>query len=375
MATCPILICVPELFREIGGIQNFSRTLIAACDDICGQPVTVLSRNDRYSDCPKEFVKERKIHCVGYIPSRLRPFGLMAASLRYRNHLILTTHPRFAPWLQILQRGGQGRYATFAHGIEVWGDWTPAFKRGMESASRILAVSSFTENSVRDHLNGKVPPIEVFPNAIDSDRFFPGSRLNGMRRRLGIADEATVMLTVTRVAKSEVKKGYRLILESMPRLVQEFPSLVWVLAGKGNDLDDVREFAAATGVSDRCRFPGFVSDDDLPELYRSADLFVLPSRKEGFGIVFLEAIASGLPVIAGNQDGSIDALNHGRLGLLINPDSQTELIEAIRSVINDRLPDHLKDPTALHRECTARFGFDAFRDRLKLSLRQMGWIE
>ncbi len=370
-----IVVYVPELFRETGGIQNFSRTLIAACDQILGRPVAVLSRNDRRSDLPPDFTAGRDVQCVGMLPANARPPGLVAASLQHRRDFVLTTHPNFTPWLRLLKRLGGGQYMTVAHGIEVWGDWSSSLTRGMAAASRILAVSRYTGDSVRAQLKQRCPPIDIFPNAVDTTRFVPGPRFNEIRRRLDISEQAMVMLTVARVAKSEERKGYRQILEMMPRLTSEFPELVWVLGGKGNDLDDVRAAAESLGVTAACRFPGFVSDADLPALYQAADFFVLPSRKEGFGIVFLEALASGIPVIGGNQDGSVDALDHGRLGLLINPDDEVELMQAIRSAASRELPAHLADSQALRRECAAKFGFDAFRDRLQAILQQMGWIE
>jgi len=369
-----VVICVPELFRETGGIQNFSRSLIAACDEIHGSAVTVISRNDRRCDLPAEFARGRTVHCVGKLPPRLRPFGLMAVSARYRNDCILMTHPRFSPGFRVLQAGSSGAYAVVAHGIEVWGTWTRSLVRGMSGAAKVLAVSEFTQAAIHGQLNGKCPPTGVFPNTFDSKRFHPGAARE-VRERLGIPASARVMLTVSRLTKSEERKGYRQILSLMPTIVREFPDLVWVLAGKGNDLEDVRQEAVRLGVAESCRFPGFVPDDDLPSLYRAADSFVLPSRKEGFGIVFLEAVASGLPAVGGNLDGSVDALAHGRLGLLINPDQSDELLGAIRSVLTGQIPEHLKDRQKLHDECVSRFGFDAFRERLRQELTGLGWIE
>jgi glycosyltransferase involved in cell wall biosynthesis len=375
MARRRIVICVPELFRETGGIQNFSRSLIAACDEICGQPVTVVSRNDRRQDLPAEFSDDRTVHCVGALPNQLRPFGLMAASARYRHDNVLMTHPRFSPWFRLLQAGSNGQYAVVAHGIEVWGAWSRPLASGMAGAAKVLAVSEFTRASIYSHLNGECPPTEVFPNTVDADRFHPGPPAAEVRRQFDVPPTARVMLTVSRVSKSEDRKGYRQVLKLLPSLVREFPDLVWVLAGKGNDLEDVRQEAAKLGVAGNCRFPGFVSDDDLPSLYRASDCFVLPSRKEGFGIVFLEAIATGLPAIGGNLDGSVDALAHGRLGVLINPDDSAELQEAIRSVLTGRIPEHLKNRDSLHRECVSRFGFASFRDRLQHELAGLGWLE
>jgi glycosyltransferase involved in cell wall biosynthesis len=163
-----------------------------------------------------------------------------------------------------------------------------------------------------------------------------------------------------RVATGEEGKGYHRLLELMPKLVERHPNLYWVLGGKGNDLENVRAKASELGVAAHCRFPGFIADDTLPDLYRSADFFILPSKKEGFGIVFLEAAATGLPVIAGNRDGSVDALANGLLGHLVDPENNHEIMEAITRVIEE--PKRSRDE--LHAECSERFGKVAFRERL-----------
>jgi phosphatidyl-myo-inositol dimannoside synthase len=374
MSRQKLVIFVPELFRNAGGIQNFSRSLIAACDDVLGERVAVITRNDRLEDVPAEFQAGRDLRCLGWLPARLRSTGFVAMSLAFRHHNVLSTHPGFVRWLWLLRKLGQGEYCTIAHGIEVWGNWSPSFRRGMSQSARILAVSRFTRESVLAHLDGAAPPIDVFPNTIDTSRFHPAPADARVRRRWQIEPDAQVMLTVARLSKSEHRKQYRMILEQLPDLVVEFPRLVWVLAGHGNDLEDLRQEAKRLGVESHCRFTGFVLDEQLPELYRAADVFVLPSKKEGFGIVFLEAIASGLPVIAGNQDGSVDALRDGELGLLVNPDQPDEILQALRRILRGDVPPHLRSGTVLHRRCEEVFGRVAFQERLRHCLTEMGWM-
>jgi phosphatidyl-myo-inositol dimannoside synthase len=106
-----------------------------------------------------------------------------------------------------------------------------------------------------------------------------------------------------------------------------------------------------------------VEDDELSDYFLLADLFVLPSKKEGFGIVFIEALSNGLPVICGNVDGSIDAIRNGELGTAVNPDSPAELEAAI---IN-----HLKNPISLNQRrelqqnCLRYFNEDAYINNLE----------
>ena len=352
----PPVVLVPELFRLTGGVQVFSRRTIEALDDIFGAPVPVISRNDRRQDCPSEFLAGRSFSGCGSLPNSMRRFAIMAASLTKPCPFFFSTHPHFTPWLKIRKKP----YLSVAHGIDVWNIEGSKVADGLMSAESILPVSNYTAHRLRQQLGESIPPIEVFPNTFDAERFTATPSKTPWREVLNLPNDAQVMLSMCRVSKTESGKGYHRLLQLLPQLVKKHPKLHWVLGGKGDDLENVKQIASDLGVADHCRFPGFVPDDTLPDLYRSSDLFVLPSKKEGFGIVFLEAAATGLPVIAGNRDGSVDALADGALGTLIDPENDEEIVAAIDKV----LTTPPRERQELHDDCAARFGKEAFRERL-----------
>lgn len=350
------VVLVPELFRSTGGVQVFSRRMIEALDSLFGSPVTVVSRNDRRSDCPESFLQGRHFSGCGSLPVPARKLALPAAALRPAAPWYLSTHPNFALFLRFQKKP----FALVTHGIDVWNMKGTPLARALSAATRVLPVSRFTESRMQAQLGSLMPPSTVFPNTFDTQRFTASPSLTPWRQNLHLPEDAQVMLSVCRVSTSEAEKGYHLLLSLLPKLFQKHPNLYWVLGGQGDDLCHVKEKAAHLGVSDRCRFPGFIPDETLPDLYRSSDLFVLPSQKEGFGIVFLEAAATGLPVIAGNRDGSVDALANGELGTLVDPTDPTAISNAISEVIDRPRPDR----AVLHQRCATLFGQDAFRDRL-----------
>lgn len=352
----PPVVLAPELHRVTGGVQVFSRRMIEALDALYDQPVPVISRNDRQSDCPVAFLRDRKFTGCGALPNGLRRFGIMAASAFNRAPFIVSTHPHFSPWLKVLKRP----FLSVAHGIDVWNIKGSKVASGLQAAKCILPVSQYTSGRMAPQIPPPAPPLEIFPNTFDAGRFFPSGSATPWRKNLNLPEEAILMLSICRVSKGEEGKGYHRLLELMPRLLAQHPNLHWVLGGKGNDLDHVKQKAEQLGVSANCRFPGFISDDSLPDLYRSSDLFVLPSKKEGFGIVFLEAAATGLPVIAGNRDGSVDALADGALGCLIDPEDDDQIVNAI----DQTLSKPPRDRQDLHNDCESRFGKNAFRERL-----------
>jgi len=354
-------VVVPELFRKTGGVQVFSRRMIEALDEIYGVPVPVISRNDRRADCPDSFLEGRKFRGMGAMPEPLRRFGVITACLASRSRLFITSHPHFSQWLRHQKKWFGSSYLCVAHGIDVWDIAGSKVARGLQEASCVLPVSHYTAARILEQIAEATPDLSVFPNTFDEKRFYPANPRYRWREKLQIPDQASLMLSVCRISKGEEGKGYDEVLEQIPQLLREHAGLTWVLGGVGDDLERIKKKAEELGVAKACRFPGFVPDEHLADLYRSADVFVLPSRKEGFGIVFLEAAACGLPVIAGNRDGSVDALANGELGTLIDPDSSEELRTAVHTALSSARPDFAR----LHSECVRRFGKKAFRERLQ----------
>jgi glycosyltransferase involved in cell wall biosynthesis len=109
-----------------------------------------------------------------------------------------------------------------------------------------------------------------------------------------------------------------------------------VVVGDGDDRQRLEQLAQSTGVAHAVQFAGHVLPSELPDYFRLADVFVMPSTGEGFGIAFLEAAAAGLPVIGGNRDGSVDALAEGAIGTLIDPEDTLQIVDAISNALKSR---------------------------------------
>ena len=167
------------------------------------------------------------------------------------------------------------------------------------------------------------------------------------------------MLTVGRMDPSERCKGHDRILDVLPVLHASNPHIRYLIVGQGEDQVRLAERAAVLGLAERVTFAGFV--DNLADCFAACDLYVMPSTQEGFGIVFLEALASGCPVVAGGIDGSIEAVYWGELGYLCDPLDSTSVEDAIRRAI-DALdgPDPRVDAANLQAQVERRFGAATF---------------
>jgi phosphatidylinositol alpha-1,6-mannosyltransferase len=157
-------------------------------------------------------------------------------------------------------------------------------------------------------------------------------RQDSARKALGI-DSQNVILTVARLVP---KKGVDMVIQSLPKVLSRFPSTVYLVAGAGEDLERVRQLAEHNGCAKHVRFAGELDNRVAAHYYYcAADLFVMPARQEGFGIVYLEAAHYGLPTVGGRVGGVSDAIADGGTGILVNPEDPSEIAGALIKLLGD----------------------------------------
>src|SRR5262249_53956544 len=152
------------------------------------------------------------------------------------------------------------------------------------------------------------------PNTFDSSRFRIGPKPEYLLRRYGLAPEQKIILTVCRLSGSEQYKGYDTILSVLPRVRRVLPGAHYIIAGRGDDKSRIEEMVSSIGLEEAVTLAGYVPDEELCDHYNLCDAFAMPSKNEGFGIVYLEALACGKPTLAGNRDGAVEPLREGELG-------------------------------------------------------------
>jgi len=259
-------------------------------------------------------------------------------------------------------------YVLVVYGVDAWR--MSRFSRQIVAHSRRLAsISEFTTKRVKAQLASAFP-ISYLPPTVDANRFQPGSPTVDVRAMHDLSANDCVVLCVCRFAASEQYKGYDCLLRAWPSVLKRIKNARLLFVGKGNDLLRAKKLADAEGLNETVRFAGFVEADLLPDYYRACDVFAMPSVGEGFGIVFLEALACGKPVIAGDKDGSADPLLKGELGILINPLSVDELTEALIKAMTGDGPKHLYDSLWLRNHVIAAYGPQIFKERMRLFIDQ-----
>ena len=364
----------PELWT-LGGIQRHGRYLIEALGDVSEVRLTrVFSKNDPAIPAGAHLPAGARASCAGRVPGKLRTPAfaamLLAAGLRERPALVLSTHLNFLPVAHLLRRLVGVPYWAIAHGIEAWELARPSLLKPLREADRVLAVSRFTRSVLVERHGLDPARVSVLPNTFDASRFTPGPKPAALRERLGLRPDQPVILTVARVEDRERYKGYDQILRGLGEVRRAVPGAHYVLVGRGNDLPRVRALAAELGITDAVTFAGGANDEELLDYYRLCDVFAMPSKREGFGIVFLEALACGKPVIAGNVDGSVDPLLDGELGWLVDPDDPAALAAALTAALRREHPDpHRFDPAWLRARVVEEFALPRFKSLLAAQLR------
>jgi glycosyltransferase involved in cell wall biosynthesis len=362
----PIDLLVPELFAAEGGIQVYSRNLILALRQRCPQqPLRVFILNDHPHHIPPHGWEGIEWHPARGSRRRLAA-SLLLAVRRQRPQVLFSTHPNFAPLQLLIQwLTGSPNWCS-AHGIEVWNlRWGPR-RWALARLQKLLPVSRFTAAQLRQQLGRRCPPLALLPNCVDAVRFSPGPRPGYLLRRYGLSARQPVIVTITRLSRHDRYKHVDRLIGCLPLLLPHWLDLRLLIAGEGELRPELEAQAHALGLEQAVVFTGKVADAELADHLRLATVFALPSEKEGFGIVFLEALCCGCPVLAGNRDGSRDPLGDGRFGLLIDP--HLPLAPPLHALLEERGESLWFQPRPLAAAVARQFGFEAFGARLAAEL-------
>ncbi|MFN3523678.1 MAG: glycosyltransferase [Phenylobacterium sp.] len=307
-----ILALVTEAFGGRGGIAQYNRDLIlalAAGPRAASAQILPRLAPDPPGSLPPGVVQHRPLFARAAYA--LKALWLVA---RTRPDVVFCGHLYMAPLAGVLAALARARLAVQLHGVETWTSPTPAQRRAVESADLVLCVSRDTRRHVLAWSNQPPERVVVLPNTV-GEGYAPGDAA-AARARLGLGQE-TVLLSVGRLDARERYKGHERVIRLLPELLREHGPMAYLIAGDGDDRPRLEALARDAGVAAHVRFLGQVEHADLPLLYRAADAFVLPSTGEGFGIVYLEAMACGTPAIGLAAGGAADALGDGDLGAAV----------------------------------------------------------
>jgi phosphatidylinositol alpha-1,6-mannosyltransferase len=338
---------VTDAFGGRGGIAQYNRDLLSAAAAVA--PALRLEVLPRMAPDTVDHVEPR----IRQHAPRAGRLAYAAAALglvwRRRPAVVFCGHLYMAPLSLLLARLVGARLVVQLHGIEIWSAPSGLRRKALEAADMVLCVSRDTRARLLSAAVVDPSRVLVLPNTV-ADDYTPGSG-QAVRERLELQGRF-VLLTVGRLDARERYKGHDRVIEALASL-EASREVTYLVAGEGDDRARLQALAQARGVADRVRFLGQVPREELPDLYRAADLFVLPSTGEGFGIVFLEAMACGTPALGLAVGGATDALCDGELGTAA---SDAGFAAALTKLIDAGQ----KDREALAARTRERFGRAAF---------------
>lgn len=355
------LLMSPELFLHDGGIARIMRLYLKAICEIAGPDghvdSVVLNDKPGYEARVAHYADNRLGEHVGCDRRKLA-FIRQALRLAGRADLLICAHLHHLPVAWLARKlNPRLKYAVVAHGIEVWRPYSAVEQRAMLSAHRILCVSEYTRRQMLRFCPALNPArLVVVPNTLDP-HFVPRPEEQSSTHPFALPR----ILTVGRLSATDSYKGYDTLIEAMPAIRSEHPAARLRIAGQGNDQPRLAALAARLGMSGSVDFLGSLNDEALRAEYAACDLFALPSRREGFGLVYLEAMIHGKPCIGARAGGVPEVLNEsvGRLVEYGNiPDLAAAVLELVRSP---------RDSEVVRRHAES-FAFPAFQQRLAAAL-------
>lgn len=354
-----LLVPLTDAFGGRGGIAQFNRDWLRA---LCAAPdvervvATPRVMPDAPGDMPSALAY--RTEAVAGKGRFLRTVGKEVLRGEYDGVLCGHIHLLPVAWLAA-QRAGVPLLLV-VHGIEAR---TPSDKglanRLVPSVDAFVSVSEYTKKRLVRWSGVNPEKGTVVPNCIDRSKFGPGERPAYLEERYGL-EGRTVIMTLGRLPIQEKRKGHDEVLEVLPGLIEEVQDLAYLVCGDGPDRSRLEEKAQTLCVQDHVVFAGYIPEEEKADHYRVADAFVMPGRTEGFGIVYLEALACGVPVVASSADASREAVRGRRLGTVVDPDD----LDSVQSGILDALDEPRGVPDGLE-----YFSVERFRERWHRVLR------
>ena len=324
-------------FSATGGIEKVNRSILK-----------VLNENNGTSELSEAISLYDNSIDTRYF-NRFRFTGFNKRKLAYLTHFItcdlpwekvIIGHVNLLPVVWIIKkRNPKIKVILMVHGIEVWHSLNKIQKNILMQVDEVISVSNYTKQKLIE-LNGfNAEKIIVKPNCLDP--FFIKTKQFAkppyLLKKYGLIGDEKIVLSISRISIQDRYKGYVSVINAIAKVKLEIPKVLFLICGKSTPTEKkyLEGIIENEGVKENVRLVGFLQDDEVQDHYLLADVFAMPSRKEGFGIVFIEAAANGVNVIAGNEDASKEALINGEMGTLLNPDDIPAIANAIKDAFNE----------------------------------------
>jgi phosphatidylinositol alpha-1,6-mannosyltransferase len=373
ISTAPYLFIFLEIFAREGGIQSYVKDIFRSYLELSDVPEADVFLLRDSQDCSNPFARDsfrfKYLKTKSPLLGRIRlAIALLMYLVQRRPQRVFCGHVNLAPLVRLLCQPLGIPYTVLTYGKEVWTALPKRYRDALYHADQIWTISRYSRDCACEANNLNPDRVQLLPCAVNGDYFTPGAKSKALLEQYRLVNHL-VLMTVARLWSGDIYKGVDVTIRALPAIAQVFPEVKYLVIGRGDDQPRLTQLAKDLGVEDQVVFAGFVPTAELVEHYRLADAYVMPSQ-EGFGIVYLEAMACGVPVLSGDTDGSADPLQDGKLGWHVpHRDPQAvahaciEMLKGCERI--DGLPrDRRCDGAWLREQAIALFGRDALTHQL-----------
>lgn len=330
---------------RIGGIEKYNRDFYSALKKT-GANIVLVERRE------------------GGIPAKLSfVLRVVWRFLLARPDIIFCGHLNFSPVCLFLKKIFGTRYTLALYGIEIIEIHGRLIRKAVREAERVITISEYARGLILRQYPDLNDRIYMLPSAVDGSIFVIKDKNHALVEKFGIAGRP-VILSLARLSTPE-HKGQDRVLASLPYVLERIPNAVYLVVGGGTDERVNAVIKKHPELANNVIFTGPVSNAERVDFYNLGDVYVLPSKFEGFSIVFIESLACGVPVIASDGYGCREGLLGGALGLLVPPDDLKAIADAIVSILEGSAPPSFFDREPLRRKTLEVYGIDTWDKRVK----------
>jgi phosphatidylinositol alpha-1,6-mannosyltransferase len=325
-----ILFITNEVFLRQGGMERFNRHMCMALQRYTESrqlSLAILSKNDHTAD--ERYVSNSKstnfIGCQGSKAKFIYQY-FKAITAQSNVKLCIFGIINHLPLVSMLPR--RIKKVAIIHGFEAWEKFTPIKRNFLSHIDEYWSVSDYTKKEFIRLNEIAGSKVKLLSDALDYYWFEDNDQ--------NYRDDKYILCVARLDAEHGHYKGVDDLIRSYSRVSRKYPEYKLVIAGNGSDADRLQQMAASEGVLEKVKFLNSIRDEELKRIYNECTIFALPSKKEGFGLVFLEAMAARKPVIGGKHGGTPEVIEDGKTGLLVTHGREEELTSALELLLSDR---------------------------------------
>jgi len=328
-----ILALLTDAYGAPGGIAQYNRDFLEALVSSSQiEAIHCLVRAGQVNELPEKITQSAPIkNKLAYSIKSIQ----LAISLK--PDILFCGHINLLPLASLIAKLTGTKIWLQTHGIDAWDKPSNLTARLIKKTALVTCVSRYTRQRFLQWANLNPFKVRVLPNTISPRHCERSTAISSLKNK------NKIILTIGRLSSSEQYKGQDRILNCLPELIEQQPDTHYIIAGDGDDKPRLQQMVKKLGVTEHVSFLGKVEDEKLKQLYKTADLFAMPSTGEGFGIVFLEAMSQGTPALGLNEDGSTDPLQDGELGIVATKETLCEeILNALNNKADKNLPEQVQ---------------------------------